>query len=167
MKSMFLTAIVVLSSSLGLASQPHAQGETGLGWLCGMTFEGTSKGVQFIIGNFKTEATGTLECLDSSGARFERPVRISMINRSFAPAMGLGYFEFKGVTAQISLMNASPDMLLGEYYLAQGQIAVVGGVSLMTATKLGTPQLAFQLSLQANEGIGFHVGLNKMTISAL
>jgi hypothetical protein len=167
MKQLAIIAAIVMSGLTGFANPAHVQGETGFGWVCGLTFEGTSKGVQFIIGSFKTEAVGTLSCLNPEGTRYEQPVRITMRNRAFNAGIGAGYFEFKGVSAQLSLMNASPDMLMGEYYVAQGQVAFIGGVSVMTATKFGTPQLSMQIAIQANEGIGFHVGLNRMTIEAL
>lgn len=167
MKKIAIVAAIVMAGITGHAGQPHVQGETGLGWVCGLTFEGTSQGLQLIIGSFKTEAVGTLSCLNAAGTRYEQPVRITMRNRAFNAGIGAGYFEFKGVSAQLSLMNASPEMLMGDYYVAQGQVALVGGVSVMTATKFGTPQLSLQLAIQANEGIGLHLGLNRMTIEAL
>lgn len=166
MKQFFIAAMMVVSSMSAFANT-HVQGETGAGWLCGLTFEGTSKGIQFFIGSFQTQATGKLSCLNEEGREVVRPVMITMTNRKFAPAIGAGYFEFKGVSGQISLLNDDPAVLFGDYYIAQAQAAWALGASVMTATKLDTPQLALQLSIQANKGVGLHVGLNKMTISPL
>ena len=163
----FLIGAMLVASSFSAFANTHVQGETGLGWVCGLTFEGTSKGVQFFIGSFQTQATGKISCLNNEGRQEVRPVMITMTNRKFAPAIGAGYFEFKGMSGQISLLNASPDVLFGDYYIAQAQAAWALGASVMTATKLDTPQLAIQIGIQANEGIGLHIGLNKMTISAL
>ncbi len=166
MKQIFVIAMLMVSS-LTAFSKTHVQGETGAGWLCGLTFEGTSKGVQFFIGSFQTQATGTLSCLNEQGRTVVRPIMITMTNRKLAPAIGAGYFEFKGVSGQISLLNADPEVLFGDYYIAQVQAAWALGASAMTATKLDTPQLAIQLAIQANQGVGLHLGLNKMTITAL
>ena len=166
MKMLFATlALAASAMSPQLASAQ--ENELGLGWACALRFSGVSQGAQLIIGKFKTEAVGTMSCGNAQGERQERAVRVVMKTKWIAPSIGAGYFEFTGASAQISLLNSNPEVLFGDYIIAQGQIAVIGGVSAMTAIKVGSPQLAVQLSIQANHGIGAQLGFNRMTIEPL
>jgi hypothetical protein len=64
------------------------------------------------------------------------------------------------------LANRSPRALLGDYYIGQGHGAIVGGAGVITAVKVGAPQLSLKVSVQFVRGLGFNLSLNKMTISA-
>lgn len=162
-----ITTLALAAAALSPQFASAQDNDLGLGWACALRFQGVSQGAQFIIGKFKTEAIGTMSCGDAAGNRQERAIRVKMKTNWIAPSIGAGYFEFTGASAQISLLNASPDVLFGEYYVAQGQAAIIGGVSVMTAVKVGSPQLAVQLSIQANHGIGAQLGFNRLTIEPL
>lgn len=141
--------------------------DLGLGWTCAMSFSGQAQGAQFFIGYFKTEAVGVMSCGDIHGNRQERNIRVRMQSKILAPSIGIGYFEFSGLSAQVSLLNANPDVLFGDYLVAQGQAAIIGGASVMTALKVGAPQLSLQISLQANHGLGAQLGVQRMSIQPL
>jgi hypothetical protein len=72
--------------------------------------------------------------------------------------------KLSGQAVEFSLLNLQPEDVLGTYYVAQGQAAVAGGVGVITAAKVGLPQLAIQVSLQFARGLGVNLGLNKMHI---
>ncbi len=162
--------LIVAMSFLAMVAPKMAfaqQNELGLGWACAISFQGVSQGAQFILGKFKTEAVGTMSCGDANGNRVDRGIHVDMSRNWIAPSVGIGYFEFAGASTEVSLLNASPEVLYGDYLIAQGQIAVIGGVSVMTAVKVGAPQLALQLSIQANHGLGVQLGFNRMRITPL
>ncbi|MBX2996448.1 MAG: hypothetical protein KF681_16625 [Bdellovibrionaceae bacterium] len=174
MKAILLIAAMIL----GTGAQAFAQETVELNhvttreearpaWVCGLAFEGESQGLQFIIGSFRTVAYGELNCTDGLGGEYHRPVRVSMGTKFISPAIGIGTFRLAGVSAEISLFNLHPDVLLGQYVVAQGQVAFVGGVAAFTAVKVQPPQIAAQVSIQLLSGFGAHLGFHKMTIEAL
>lgn len=136
-------------------------------WACGLAFKGTSKGIKLIVGHFKTVAYGTLKCKGVPGQYYNRDVMITIGHHWIGPTVGVGYFKLAGVSSEISLLNASPDSILGKYKVAQGEAAIIGGVGAFTAVKVGLPQLAFNISLQLLKGIGVQVGIDKLRIDAI
>jgi hypothetical protein len=132
-----------------------------------MKFAGKTEGLQFFIGHFKSEATGVLHCLGSQGAEVEQPIRIIIQNKLLAPAIGAASFEFEGAALELSLLNMSPEVLFGDYWIGQGQLGVGIGLTLLSAVKVGAPQLALQLAIQVNRGVGAHIGFNRMRIEPL
>jgi len=148
--------------------QPQGDVSTNaVGWVCGLAFKGTSKGVKVIVGHFKTVAYGTITCKGVPGKHYSRDVKITIGHHWIGPTAGIGYFKLAGVSSEISLLNCSPEDLLGKYKVAQGEAAIIGGVGAFTAVKVGLPQLAFNVSVQLLKGIGVQVGIDKLTISAL
>ena len=165
MKHILLIAALLVG---GAVAQAHTHNEDARpAWICGLAFEGESQGLQFILGSFRTEAYGELRCTDGLGGIYERDVRVTMGTKFLAPAIGIGQFKMAGVSAQISLLNAHPDVLLGNYVVAQGQAAFIGGVAAFTAVKVRPPQVAVQVSVQLLSGFGLHLGIHKMHIEAL
>lgn len=136
-------------------------------WACVIGFEGEAHGIQLLVGTFRSTAVGEIRCTDSLGGTYVRPVKITMNTRPVALSVGIGDFAFAGVTAQISLFNAHPDVLLGNYVVARGHAALIAGLGAFTAVKADLPQLALQVSMQLGAGWGAHVGVQRMTIEAL
>lgn len=137
------------------------------GWVCGLAFQGTSKGIKVIVGHFKTVAYGVLKCKGVPGQHFTRDIKITIGHHWIGPTAGIGYFKLAGVSSEFSLLNCSPDKIFGKYAVAQGEAAIIGGVGAFTAVKVGLPQLAFNISLQLLKGIGVQVGIDKLTISEM
>ncbi|MNL39516.1 hypothetical protein D3C87_1618000 [compost metagenome] len=81
--------------------------------------------------------------------------------------MGAGKFRVYGVAKEISLLNSSPEKLLGKYLVAQSEAAVIVGAGAFTAVKVGFPQLAVEVSLQFLKGFGAQVGIEGMKVQAV
>jgi hypothetical protein len=135
-------------------------------WVCGLKFKGTSKGVQVIVGKFSTVAYGTLSC-KGIGGTYTRDVMVTMGGKCIGLTAGIGYFKIKGISSEISLFNADPNMLLGKYKTVNGEAAVIVGAGAFTAIKVGLPQLAFAVSVQLVGGFGAKVGIEKMMITEM
>lgn len=136
-------------------------------WACGLTFKGKSMGLKLIVGHFKTVAYGTLSCKSIKGTYYSRDVRVSIGHHWIGPTAGIGYFHLAGISSEISLFNSSPDVILGKYMVTQGEAAIIGGVGAFSASKVGLPQLAMNVSVQLLHGLGIQVGIDKLTISAM
>ncbi len=135
-------------------------------WACGLKFSGTSHGLKVIVGHFKTVGHGTLSCKSVFGESYSRHVNVTIGHHWIGPTAGIGYFKLRGVSSEISLLNHSPNAILGNYLVAQGEAAIVGGVGAFTAVKVGMPQLAVNISLQLLKGFGVQVGIDRLSITA-
>lgn len=170
MKKMFVMMALSLFAAAAHAESPVVHPEADPArplWACALAFEGEAYGIQVLVGTFRSVAVGEIRCTDSLGGRYVRPVRITMNTRPVALSLGIGEFSFAGVTGQISLFNAHPDVLLGRYYVARGHVALIAGAGAFTAVKADLPQLALQVSLQVGAGWGAHMGVQRMMIEAL
>jgi len=144
--------------------QMMAESRARLVWTCGMNFTGTSKGFKVIIGKFSTVAYGHLSCVDGRGETYDRRIKLTMGTHWIGPAIGAGYFRFQGSAAEISLVNMRPSVLFGDYLAGQGNIGVILGAGAFTAVKVGTPQLALNISAQLLEGTGIQLGFHELRI---
>ncbi|MBC7370135.1 MAG: hypothetical protein H7326_01130 [Bdellovibrionaceae bacterium] len=181
MKTVLSTLAIVLATTMSFAA--HAQetltydtsdnGQADVqadiqaapAWACSMAFEGKGQGLKVILGRYRFLGYGVLNCTNVTGHHASYKVKITMRTGIVSPGVSIGKFEMKGRAADISLANSSPKALLGDYYIAQGQGAIVGGVGLLTAVKVGAPQLALKISVQFVKGFGINLSLNKMNIS--
>lgn len=159
MKKFLAAAIMILGFGV---SQAHAANEA---WACSLTFQGRATGVRLILGFFNFNGTGDLRCTDGAGRHAYYPVRVTMRAAPISPGISLGSYELYGNAGSISLFNRSPRALLGTYGIAQAQGAIIAGAGVITAVKVGDPQLAVKVSVQFAEGLGFNLGLNRMVIS--
>jgi hypothetical protein len=75
--------------------------------------------------------------------------------------------ELNGQSMEFGLLDATPKSLFGEYIVAQAQGAIIGGVGVLTATKVGFPDLALKISLQFARGFGINLGVNTMHIKLI
>lgn len=157
MKKMILAIAMVLG-----ASQAHAF--TAPAWACSLSFKGEAKGLKVIVGEYKFNGSGTLLCASPTGQHVDYPVNVTMGGALLSPQVSFGYMQLSGQSVEFSLLNLNPEDVLGTYYVAQGQAAVAGGVGVITAAKVGLPELAIQVSLQFARGLGVNLGLNKMHI---
>jgi len=157
MKKMILAIAMVLG-----ASQAHAF--TAPAWACSLNFKGAAKGLKVLVGEYKFSGKGNLICATPTGQVAEYPVTVTMNSAPLSPQIAFGYMQLSGQAIEFSLLNLNPEDVLGTYYIAQGQAAVVGGVGVITAAKVGLPELAIQVSLQFARGLGVNLGLNKMHI---
>lgn len=138
-----------------------------LSWTCGLAFTGASGGIKIILGKFKTVATGTLSCVDLEGNHFTRGVLVTMGSYFLGPVVGIGYFKFAGVSSHISLFNCPPDVMFGDYLVVHGQGAFGVGGGAFTAVRIHPPEIAVNVSVKLEYGIGFQGGVEGMTISPL
>lgn len=157
MKKVILAIAMVLGVSQAHAFQAPA-------WACSMGFKGTAKGVKILVGSYKFSGKGNLLCVSPTGQTADYPVTVTMNAAPLSPQISLGYMQLSGQAVEFSLFNLNPEDVLGTYYIAQGQAAVAGGVGVITAAKVGLPELALQISLQFARGLGVNLGLNKMHI---
>lgn len=134
-------------------------------WACTMAFQGKGHGLKVILGRYRFLGYGILKCTSAKGEHASYKVKITMRTAILSPGLSIGRFEMKGRSAEISLANSSPRAVLGDYYIAQGNGAIRRGVGVITAVKVGNPQLALKLSLQFLKGFGINLSMNKMQIS--
>ncbi len=138
-----------------------------LSWTCGLGFKGSSMGVKVILGKFSTNAVGTLKCIDLEGNHFSRDVSVTMDSHFIGPVVGFGYFKFAGLASEISLFNCSPDVLFGNYLVAQGQGAIIGGAGTFAAVRVKPPEIAVNIALKLVKGFGVQVGIERLRITPL
>jgi hypothetical protein len=136
-------------------------------WACMLQFNGVSKGVQVIVGKFKTTAYGLLDCYSVHGEHYARNVKVEIGSRLIGLTVGAGYFKIKGISSEISLFNQTPDVILGNYTATHYEAAVGVGAGYFTASKLGCPQFAYNVSFHLNAGAGVKVGMERMRITAV
>lgn len=158
MKKFLLSIALVLGAAQAHAFQAPA-------WACSLDFQGTAEGVKLLVGKYTFNGTGNLSCVSPSGQTAHYPVTITMNAAPLSPEISFGHETIYGQAADISLFNTDPEALLGSYYVAQGQAAVVGGVGIITMVRVGMPQLDVKVSLQFARGFGINIGLNKMIIA--
>ena len=155
-------ALLAIAMVMG-AAQAHAF--TAPAWACSLGFKGSEEGVKILVGSFEFNGKGDLACVSPTGQTAHYPVTINMKAAPLSPQIAFGHIDLYGQAADISLLNTNPESILGTYYVAQGQAAVVGGVGILTAVHTDFPELSLKLSLQFAKGFGVNLGFNKMTIA--
>ena len=163
MKKLFLSTIVTMFIAVGAqASEIKVPA-----WGCNLTFKGHAQGLQAIVGKFSVKSEGTLKCVSPFQEVKTIPVAIDMSTNVLAARVAFGNFDVYGEALQINLFSNDPEDLLGTYYVAQGQGALIAGAGAMNAIHVGLPKLAMNVSVQFVKGFGLNLGLTKMTIKAL
>ncbi|MFM6928842.1 MAG: hypothetical protein ACKOX6_10290 [Bdellovibrio sp.] len=158
MKKVLLALAMVLG-----AGSAHAF--TAPAWSCNLNFKGEASGFKVILGNYQYNGKGTLSCMNPSGEVAEYPVTVKMKAKALSPQVAIGRMELTGQAAEIALFNTNPEAILGTYYVAQAQGSIIGGVGVITATRIDLPTLALKVSLQFAKGFGVNLGLNRMEIA--
>ena len=157
MKTVFMTLALVLGLSQANATAAPA-------WACSMHFKGEASGVKILVGFYNFNGTGNLNCTSATGERKLYPIKLTMKAAPLSPQISFGKMELNGLAADISLFNTNPDALLGNYYIAQGQAAIIAGVGIITAIHTNPPEVALKISLQFAKGFGINLGLNRLKI---
>jgi hypothetical protein len=155
-------AILAIALFLGV-SQAHAI--TAPAWACSLSFKGEGHGLKLLVGDYKFAGKGNLLCATPTGQVADYPVTVTMNAKKLSPQIAFGTMKLAGQAVEFSLFNLNPEDVLGTYYVAQGQAAIAGGVGIITAAKVGLPQLSIQVALQFARGLGINLGLNKMVIA--
>jgi hypothetical protein len=163
--AMFAHAEVNNTNSDNTADQVDFAGK--LTWNCGIAFTGAAGGIKIILGRFNTVATGKLSCIDLEGNHFTKDVMLTIGSYFIGPVVGIGYFKFAGVSSHISLFNCPPDVLFGHYLVTQGQGAFGLGGGVFTAVRVHPPEIALNVSIKLQYGIGFQAGVESMTLTPL
>ncbi|MBO9667553.1 MAG: hypothetical protein J7501_12160 [Bdellovibrio sp.] len=158
MKKAFLALAIVLG-----ATSAHAF--TAPAWACNLNFKGEASGFKVILGNYQYDGKGTLSCMSPTGETAEYPVTVKMKAKPLSPQVALGHMTLTGQAAEIALFDTNPESILGTYYVAQAQGAIIGGVGVITATRIDLPTMALKVSLQFARGFGVNLGLNRMEIA--
>ena len=133
-------------------------------WVCNLNFQGTSKSAQIIVGKSEFNGKGTVRCVSASNLRAEYPVTVTMTSAPIAPRIGLGKMELYGESLQVTLNDGTPESLLGDYLVAEGRAAVIGGAGVIAAVHAGNTALSFNVSVQLVKGFGVDLGFRKMKI---
>lgn len=136
-------------------------------WGCGLEFRGEGSGLQVLIGSFRSEAVGELHCQNRVGEVYHRQVALTMQTAPLSPTVGFGSFEFVGGAANITLLNHHPRELYGEYVVAQGRAAVIGGAGAFTAFRVGRRDISLQISTQLVRGFGVEAGISNLLIERM
>jgi hypothetical protein len=180
LRKLFLVGMLLLSGMMAHAEDLEMNGTdvnamspdeigamAGRVWVCTVKFKGVSKGIQVIVGKFKTKAYGTLNCASIHSEKFARKIRIDINSYGIGPTVGIAYFKMRGISSQISLFNERPEDLLGKYSTTMYGGAIGAGVGYFSAFKIGMSQLAYNVSVQLLGGLGFKVGMEKMRVTAI
>ncbi|MGZ3727043.1 MAG: hypothetical protein ACXWQQ_14695 [Pseudobdellovibrio sp.] len=161
MKTLVTKTIVALTITLAGA---FAHADLKPAWVCSLNFQGTTKGVQLIIGKSEFNGAGTISCVSSKEERTSLPVTVKMHSGIIAPRIGVGVMELYGEALQVPVFG-TPESLLGSYVVAEGRAALVGGAGVLAAVHAGDNGLALDVSLQLVKGIGFDIGFRQMDIA--
>jgi hypothetical protein len=163
MKKLLIFALV-LAYGLGFTAKAEAAERGGPLWVCQMGFRGEAKGFKVLLGKYRFQADGTMNCVSMFGHIVHYPITLSMNALPLSPGVAIGKYKVYGQSGEVSLFNCDPDELLGKYMIAQAHATILGGVGAITAVKLGNPQLAVGLSINVQKGFGFDVSINQLRI---
>lgn len=155
-------ALLAFAIILGTAS---AQAYEAPAWACNLSFKGVAKGFKVILGSYQFNGKGDLKCVSFSGETAHYPVNVTMKAKPLSPQVAFGRIALIGQALEISLFDADPESILGNYLVAQAQGAVIAGAGIITATRIDLPTFAVKIALQFAKGFGVNVGLTKMNIS--
>lgn len=154
--------MLMIAMVLGTASAHALEAPA---WACSLSFRGQAQGIKILLGHYQYNGKGDLNCVSALGHTAHYPVTVTMKAKAFSPQVALGRMELIGQAAEIALFDTNPESILGTYYVAQAQGAVLGGVGIITATRVDLPTMALKVSLQFARGLGINVGLNRMEIA--
>ncbi|MEQ1878919.1 MAG: hypothetical protein ABL958_19930 [Bdellovibrionia bacterium] len=144
----------------------QAQADTKLdqGWMCGLKYEAQAQGFQVIAGSFAIVGKGEINCTNLNGSKEVIPVNVAIKTRPVAAKIAFGKYKVYGASANVYLLNHVPKDLLGNYYVAEAQGSIIGGVGVITGTHKTNRALSLYLSVNALKGFGMNLGASKMLI---
>ena len=162
MKKLF--AVLVLSL-IGL--QAHAEVESPA-WVCTMNFNGRAVGARLIVGKYRFNGKGTLSCVNPTGQTERIPVLVTMRAKPISLGASLGYMDLYGQTAEVAVVankSRGAHAMLGDYYVAQAEAALIGGAGVITAVHAQNSALSLKLALQLTKGFGINLGFDRLRVS--
>ncbi|MGZ3651192.1 MAG: hypothetical protein ACXVB9_06005 [Bdellovibrionota bacterium] len=137
--------------------------------LCGMSFEAEGGGVQILVGDFVMKGRGVIKCTDVQGHETRMPVNVQIGGKSpVALKVAMGWFKVAGVGTGVGYAK-SPQDLLGHYLTvnAEGAFLVGAGAKVAMHLKRNADAATLNVGIQGEEGFGFNVGFNSLTITAI
>lgn len=156
---------VLLALAIGFAGL-QAQAVQSPAWFCTLGFKGTAVGAKLLIGAYHFDGKGSLDCVNPTGQNVTYPVRVTMNAKALSPQISLGFMNLYGRSAQIGISSSrNPAVLLGDYYIAQAQAAVIGGAGIITAVHANDSSVALKVALQLTSGFGINLGMNRMRVT--
>lgn len=164
MKKVVMVLAMVLGTVSANAESARTPANSAQNWNCSFGFSGISTGLKILVGFYSFDGKGTLQCVSDAGQVATYPVKVTMRASPISPAISLGVMKVNAQAADFRLVGHNPDAVFGTYDLAQGQVAVLGGLGIVTAIHETEPTFSLKLALEFARGLGVNLGLNKMRV---
>lgn len=160
-----LNAIVVLFSFLGLTQIAQARVSAPV-WNCTLNFDVQGGGFKFIVGDFKLQGPGQINCMDVQGNMENIPVHVTLGGTPISLSAGIGTLRLSGIAAGIGVAG-EPSDLLGSYVIAgiRGSLFAGAGADLALHAQYGS--VTFNASVQAVSGFGLNMGIDYLVINPI
>ena len=126
---------------------------------CRLEFQVKGTDIQILLGYSKLRGKGKIECFDPSGAREERPIKVTIGTPllfpriSFAPSLVV-----RGRAEKIKILKGGPQVLLGSYNTLDVRAALVAGAAAIVALEGEDNGILINLNLHDVEGFGLAAG---------
>src|SRR5690349_18284968 len=108
MKNIMIAIALMLGTTQAFARDTRENRTSPQAWACSMGFQGEAVGVKLIIGFYKFNGKGTLNCISASNERVSYPITVSMRAAPLSANLSLAKMELAGVAGNISLLNTYP-----------------------------------------------------------
>lgn len=164
MKNTILTLIAALAFT-GITANASNKIEKPI-WDCSLTFHAKGGGIQLILGSFNLSGPGKIRCIDIAGNQQDMDVKVSLGARPVALNIAIGKMQLAGIATGIGVASG-PEALLGTYYTASANAAVLLGVGANMSLHGGAEAVTLNLGVNLVQGAGFQMGLNRLTIESL
>lgn len=160
-----ISVIIALLSFMGFTQIAQAQ-VTAPVWNCTLNFDVQGGGLKFIVGHFKLQGYGQINCMDIQGNMDMIPVHVTLGGTPVSLSAGIGTLRLSGIAAGIGVAG-QPDDLLGSYIIAgiRGSIFAGAGADLALHAQYGS--VTFNASVQALSGLGFNMGVDYLLIEPI
>ena len=162
MKKLF---VVLALGLMGLQANAELRSPA---WVCSMNFNGRAVGARLIVGFYKFNGRGTLNCVNPTGQTQSIPVKVSMRAKPLSLGASLGFMDLYGQSAEIALVagaNRGPETMLGDYLVGSANAAIIGGAGIVTAVHAQNRSLALKLALQLTKGFGVKLGIDRLRVT--
>ncbi len=134
-------------------------------WACKLSFDAKGGGLQILVGHYELSGPGSIDCVDASGNIANVPVTVTFGGAPVSLRFAAGMFEMTGIATGIGVAG-NPASLLGDYFVVDANAAVVGGAGATVGFHGATNAATLNVGIKAIKGVGFSIGLSRMTLSA-
>lgn len=157
-----LSAIIALLSVMAFTQMAQAEVQAPV-WNCTLNFDVQGGGIKFLVGHFKLQGPGQINCMDIRGNVENIPVHVTLGGTPISLSAGIGKLRLSGIAAGIGLAGV-PEDLLGSYVIAgiRGSIFAGAGADLALHADYGS--VTFNASVQAVSGLGLNMGIDYLLI---